>query len=83
MLSHGTADFHSEQVTSTAVSAYEPGPAPLALRPRAAVGALLTGFTLEPPGLVKVSLWRPDAKPSPEELEKIGVYAAVGLMVGR
>jgi S-adenosyl methyltransferase len=79
VLSHGTTDFHSQEVLSTAATAYSTGAARLALRPRAAIEAFFTGFTLEPPGLVQVPLWRPDTKPlRPEDLEKIGVYAAVG-----
>jgi S-adenosyl methyltransferase len=75
-LSHGTTDFHPAEVTGTATSAYDGATAPLVLRPRAAIEALLAGFTPEPPGLVQASLWHPDTKPKPKDLEKLGIYAA-------
>jgi S-adenosyl methyltransferase len=79
VLSHGTTDFHPPEVTDTATSAYESGPAPLVLRPKAAIEALFGGFTLEPPGLVQPPLWHPEdgEKPKPDGLNKIGVYAWV------
>jgi hypothetical protein len=78
VLSHGTTDFHPPEVTDTATSAYETGPTPLVLRPKAAIEALFDGFTLEPPGLVQAPLWHPeDGQPKPDDLNKIGVYAGV------
>jgi hypothetical protein len=76
-LSHGTTDFHAAEVTSTATSAYDTATAPLVLRPRATIEALLDGFTAEPSGLVQAPLWHPDTVPKPRDLEKIGIYAAV------
>jgi S-adenosyl methyltransferase len=77
VLSHGTGDFHPAEVTGTAASAYDSASAPLVLRPKAAVGAFLDGFTAQPPGLVQAPLWHPDARPRPKDLNKIGIYAAV------
>ena len=77
VLSHGTTDFHSVDVNDTARSAYETGSASLALRPKAAIEAFFDGFTLEPPCLVQAPLWQPDATPEPDEVAKIGIYAAV------
>ena len=76
-LSHGTTDFHPAEVTGTATATYDSATAPLVLRPREAIEALLAGFTAEPPGLVQAPLWHPDVKPKPADLKKIGLYAAV------
>jgi SAM-dependent methyltransferase len=77
VVSHGTTDFHPAEVTGTAMAAYDGAAAPLVLRPRAAIERFLDGFTPEDPGLVQAPLWRPDAKPRPGDLKKIGMYAAV------
>jgi hypothetical protein len=79
VVSHGTTDFHPAEVAGTAMAAYDGAAAPLVLRPRAAVESFLNGFTSEDPGLVQVPLWRPDAKPKPKDLKKIGMYAAVAV----
>jgi hypothetical protein len=79
VLSHGTTDFHPADVAATAMSAYQNGPAPLVLRPKAAIEAFFDGFTLKPPGLVQAPLWHPGKgdEPDPEQLKKIAVYAGV------
>jgi hypothetical protein len=77
VLSHGTTDFHPDEVTGTATSAYDGASAPLVLRPRAAIEGFLDGFTAESPGLVQAPLWHPDTRPKPKDLKKIGIYAAV------
>jgi hypothetical protein len=59
------------------MAAYDGAAAPLVLRPRAAIERFLDGFTPEDPGLVQVPLWRPDTRPKPGDLKKIGMYAAV------
>ena len=81
VLSHGTADFHPAEVTDTAAAVYRTGPAELALRPKTAIEAFFDGFTLEQSGVVQAPLWRPDngGHPEPGELEKIGIYAGVGV----
>lgn len=77
-LSHGTTDFHPAEVTAPAAAAYDTAPAPLVLRPRAAIEPFFDGFTLEEPGLVQAPLWHPDTRPPrPKDLRKIGMYAAV------
>jgi hypothetical protein len=77
VLSHGTSDFHPAEVTTSAISAYDSAPPRSSRAPGAAIEALLAGFTAEPPGLVQASLWHPDSKPKPKDLEKLGIYAAV------
>jgi S-adenosyl methyltransferase len=76
-LSHGTGDFHDAEVAGAATSTYDTATAPLVLRPKAAIAALLDGFKPEPPGLVQAPLWHPDTTPKPRDLKKIGIYAAV------
>ena len=77
VLSHGTTDFHPADINDTATSAYRTESASLALRPKAAIEAFFDGFTLEPPGLVQAPAWQPDTAPEPDQLPKIGIYAAV------
>lgn len=77
VLAHGTADFHPEEIAATATAAYDNATAPLVLRPKAAIEAFLDGFTAVPPGLVQAPRWRPGTKPKPDQLKKIGIYAAV------
>ena len=76
-LSHGTTDFHDEEVTATAAAAFDRAVAPLVLRPRDRIARFLRGFTPVDPGLVQLPLWRPDVRPKPVDLAKIGMYAAV------
>jgi hypothetical protein len=76
-LSHGTTDFHDEEVTATAAAAYDSAAAPLVLRSRDQIARFLHGFTPMDPGLVQPPLWRPDVRPKPVDLTKIGMYAAV------
>jgi hypothetical protein len=78
-LCHGTADFHPAEVADTATAAYDGAAAPLVLRPRDEIGRFLDGFAIEEPGLVQVPLWRPEARPRPRGLEKIGMYAALAV----
>jgi hypothetical protein len=74
---HGTLDFHSPEVADTAAATYDGAAAPLVLRTRDEIGRFLVGFTVEEPGLVQVPLWRPEAKPRPKDLRKIGMYAVL------
>jgi hypothetical protein len=78
-LCHGTDDFHPAEVADTATAAYDGAAAPLVLRPRDEIGRFLDGFAIEEPGLVQVPLWRPEARPRPRGLEKIGMYAALAV----
>ncbi|WP_327288009.1 SAM-dependent methyltransferase [Streptomyces sp. NBC_01198] len=78
VLSHGTADFHAQQV-GEAVSVYGKATASLSLRPHDEVLAFFDGFELLEPGLVRVPLWHPHGtEPGPDELRNIGIYGGVG-----
>jgi hypothetical protein len=60
-LSHGTSDFHDAEVTDAATSTYDTATAPLVLRPKAAIAALLDGFTPVPRAWSR----RPSGTPTP------------------
>ena len=78
-LSHATADFHPPGAAREAVATYQNATAPLIPRSLEQVSTLFDGLTLLDPGLVQAPLWRPDGRrPRPRDLEKIGIYAAVG-----
>lgn len=78
-LSHGTADFHEEAITSGATEIYARSTAPLVPRGRAQVAALFEGWDLVEPGVAQIPLWRPDrGTPVPAELAKIAAYGGVG-----
>jgi hypothetical protein len=59
VISHGTGDFAPE-LSARAAGVYERAKAPLVVRSSAAVKRFFEGFELVDPGLVQVSLWRPD-----------------------
>ncbi|GAB2769013.1 SAM-dependent methyltransferase [Streptomyces bullii] len=73
VLSHATGDFAD---CSKAQAVYNRTAAPLNLRSRAEIERLFDGFELVEPGLVQVSLWRPDTPPSAKSAE-IDIYGAV------
>jgi hypothetical protein len=78
-LSHGTADFHSQDAVSHGIRVYQRATAPLVLRSHAQVAAFFDGFDLVEPGLVQVPLWRPDGRrPRLRDLTGIGIYGGVG-----
>src|SRR5262249_3983069 len=58
-LSHLTADFGPEQVTAAAQAYSALAPVPVIPRTHAQVTGLLGGLPLVPPGVVRVSEWRP------------------------
>jgi S-adenosyl methyltransferase len=61
---------------------YKNATAPLVLRTHEQVSAFFDGFDLLEPGLVQAPLWRPDGRrPGPGDLEKIALYAGVGVKV--
>jgi len=72
-ISHGTADFHPE-ATPTAARAYDRTTAQLSPRSHAEVERFFDGFELLEPGLVPISLWRPDG----DIPEGKGVYGGIG-----
>jgi SAM-dependent methyltransferase len=79
VLSHGTADFHSQDAVSHGTKVYQRATAPLVLRSHAQVTAFFDGFDLVEPGLVQVPLWRSDGKrPRLRDLAGIGIYGGVG-----
>jgi S-adenosyl methyltransferase len=59
VISHATGDFRPD-IAGKATEVYERASAPLVLRSRAQVAALLHGLELLPPGLVQPAAWRPD-----------------------
>jgi len=78
-LSHGTADFHTEDAVQRGTRVYDRATAPLRLRSHAQISEFFDGFDLVEPGLVQVPLWRPDGKPPrPRDLAKIAIYGGVG-----
>jgi SAM-dependent methyltransferase len=77
-ISHGTADGLRELVETLAKQAAD-NRYPLSLRDRAGVLRFFTGFELVDPGLVWLSLWRPDDPDDiPVQPERSGNYAGVG-----
>jgi SAM-dependent methyltransferase len=59
-ISHLTADFAPEQVTTAAAAYNTMAPVPVNPRTHAQITALLGGHALVAPGVVKVTEWRPD-----------------------
>jgi SAM-dependent methyltransferase len=68
-LSHGCRD-DSPDVAEQVKQAYRSTATPLALRTRAQIEQMLTGFDLVEPGLAWVTGWRPD-EPEPERREML------------
>jgi hypothetical protein len=77
-VTHGSHGARSEQAEQ-ASEFYRRTTAPLALRTRLEIEALLDGFDLVPPGLVFWPLWRPDSPADVDDHpERFSGYAAVG-----
>jgi hypothetical protein len=77
-LTHGSYGDQADQ-TESAAEFYRRTTAPLVLRPRSEIEALLDGFDLVPPGLVFWPLWRPDSPADVDDHpERFPGYAAVG-----
>jgi SAM-dependent methyltransferase len=75
VISHGTGDF-DERAASGIAKAYSRSSAPGTARSHAEVLRLFDGFDLVEPGLVQVSLWRPEvAEP---RTDGIWIYGGVG-----
>jgi SAM-dependent methyltransferase len=81
ILSHATTDGSPVQTAARQVdesgAVYDRATAPLAMRDRTQVAALLDGFELVEPGLVQVSDWRPDEPVS----DYVWMLGAVGRKV--
>jgi hypothetical protein len=60
VLSHATGDLYPPEIGAQASGAYDRATAPLVLRSTAEIARLFDGFELVDPGLVQLSLWRPD-----------------------
>ncbi len=75
-LSHATGDFHP-QAAARAAAVYDRATAPLALRSRAQIAALFSGFEMVDPGVVQLPRWRPGRRP-PRDLSKIMGYCGLG-----
>jgi SAM-dependent methyltransferase len=78
LVSHATADGQPPEVVEaqrlSSRTATE-----IVLRPRAAIAAYFTGFSLVEPGLVAIPQWRPEpGDPVDERPEQVGAYAGVG-----
>src|ERR1017187_8000413 len=64
-LTHGTADFHSQDAVSHGTKVYQRATAPLGLASHAQVTALFDGFDLVEPGLVQAAVASGWQAPSP------------------
>src|ERR1022692_4655894 len=64
-LTHGTADFHSQDAVSHGTKVYQRATAPLVLRNHAQVTELFDGFDLVEPGLVQAAVASGWQAPSP------------------
>jgi S-adenosyl methyltransferase len=74
VVTHATANEHTTDVKEQ----YKLTPTPIHTRSREAIGDLLAGFDLVPPGLVVVPEWHPDTPPTPEEVARSAGYGAIG-----
>jgi hypothetical protein len=80
IVSHVT--YRSEELKHLAEEVYERTSSPVVPRTAEEIAALLTGFDLVDPGLVRIPLWRPDpdARPLPDEdLDDVVVFGAAGI----
>ena len=58
VVSHGTGDLYPREIGDQAKRTYDRASAPLVLRTRVEIAALLDGLELVDPGMVQMSLWR-------------------------
>ncbi len=73
---HATADGQGDKADEHR-ALYARTPTPMTMRSHAEISRLLAGYELVEPGLVYMSLWRPDDEP-PSRPEDYPGYAAVG-----
>ncbi|MGH3786557.1 MAG: SAM-dependent methyltransferase [Pseudonocardiaceae bacterium] len=78
VVSHATHEGRPDQAGSH-TELYRRAGAPLTMRSRREIEALLDGFDLVPPGVVYMPLWRPDSPADVDDHpERFTGYAAVG-----
>jgi hypothetical protein len=61
-LSHATGDLYPAEIGNSAMRAYDRASSPLVLRTRAEIDEFFDGFELLDPGVVQLSLWRPEGE---------------------
>ncbi|WP_034271296.1 SAM-dependent methyltransferase [Actinospica robiniae] len=80
-ITHATNDYDPE-MAERAEAVYRKASHQMHYRSRSEVEALLAGYDLAEPGLVDMTCWRPDGRPSPDPLggdvTRYSGYAAVG-----
>jgi hypothetical protein len=77
-LSHATGDLYPVEIGNSAMRAYDRASSPLVLRTRAEITHFFDGFELLEPGVVQLSLWRPNGDlPSAR-----GLFGGVGRKAG-
>ena len=77
VLSHGTADFISEEVERRVTSVYDKSPRNSATgRSHSEVSRFFEGLALLPPGVVTAPFWHPEEPTAPEDA-RLPLYAAV------
>lgn len=75
VLSHATGDVHEDR-REDAAAVYGKATASMNLRPHARILDFFGDFTLIDPGLVRVTDWRPEEPPRPDQ-PPIGIYGGV------
>ncbi|GAA4737345.1 SAM-dependent methyltransferase [Phytohabitans rumicis] len=75
---HATADGQGDKAAEHR-ALYARTPTPMTMRSRAEITGMLAGYELVDPGLVYMTLWRPDDDEVPDRPESFPGYAAVGL----
>ncbi len=80
-ISHLTADFAPEEVTSGVAAYNSLVPAGISARTHPQVTALFGGMSLVAPGVVPVSEWRPDH--APVRGVSVDMYAGLATITGR
>jgi hypothetical protein len=59
-VSHATGDLYPAEIGDSAIRAYDRASSQLVLRTRAEITEFFDGFELLDPGVVQLSLWRPN-----------------------
>lgn len=78
-IQHATHDGQPEATINMLEMWNSQSPEPMRWRTREQITELFSGFTLVPPGVVYLPLWRPDAEqPAETQPERFASYAGVG-----